>query len=65
MTDEKSESDEFFFEKPCNLCIGKALPKKTPFILSMAKNGGEGGGAAQIVSDTFLTVIFPKKIIVY
>ena len=32
-----------FFEKPCNLCIGKALPKKTPFILSMAKNGGEGG----------------------
>ena len=29
----------------------------------MAKNGGEGG-AAQIVSDTFLTVIFPKLVIV-
>ena len=39
----------------------EGITKKTPFILSMAKNGGEGGGAAQIVSDTFLTVIFPKK----
>ena len=63
MTDEESESDEFFLRNPVICVLGRPY-QKTPFILSMAKNGGDWG-AAQIVSDTFLTVIFPKKIIVY
>ena len=39
----------------------EGITKKNTLYFEHGQKWGGGGGAAQIVSDTFLTVIFPKK----